>query len=160
MTSIKFTSDNDWGWNVAKKMFFKINQLEEYDGSSPEGYGFAPLLFSVTALDNLNGLSKDIYGSTWKDVTHNHLDYTDMEAGGVDYKTGATNCGLYKFMLMNFLMDQENFYDYFFQTKRDNGQPVITEDAAKNVSYCSPQNGTDAQEYWSVDAFLLMEELI
>ena len=32
-------------------------------------------------------------------------------------------------MLMNFLMDQENFYDYFFQTKRDNGQPVITEDA-------------------------------
>lgn len=160
VTDIKFTSDNDWGWNVAKKMFFKINQLDEYDGSSPEGYGFAPLLFSVTALDNLNGLSKDIYGSTWKDVTHNHLDYTDMEVGGVDYKTGATNSGLYKFMLMNFLMDQENFYDYFFQTRRDNGQPVITEDAAKNVSYCSPQNGADAQEYWSVDAFLPITEKV
>lgn len=154
-SSAMFSADNDWGWNVAKKLFFKVNQMKDYDGSGQ--YGFAPLLFSVTALDNLNGLSESVYGSKWKSVTHQHLDYATMEAEGIEYKTGATNCGLYKFMLMNFLMDQTNFEDYFFE-KRQDGTTVITEDASKDVSYCSKQNSADAQEYWSVDAFLPVTE--
>lgn len=151
-SSYKFTADNDWGWNVAKKLFFKANQMGDYDGS--KDYSFAPLLFSVTALDNLNGLSESVYGAKWKTVTHQHLDYTTMEADGIKYNTGATSCGLYKFMLMNFLMDQENFYSYFFEGK------VITEDEAKDVSYCSPQKDDDAKEYWSVDAFLPVTEKV
>lgn len=148
----RFTADNDWGWNVAKKLFLKSNQIEPYDGEGE--YNFAPLLFSVTALDNLNGLSESVYGAKWKTVTHQHLDYTTMEADGIQYNTGATSCGLYKFMLMNFLMDQENFNSYFLESG------VITEDKSKDVSYCSPQTGDDAKEYWSVDAFLPVTEKV
>lgn len=157
--SIDFSSDNDWGWNVAKKLFFKINQLEQYDGDHE--YGFAPLLFSVSALDRLNTISQSVYGSKWKTVNHYHLDYTTMESDADNPKhtyEGGTNSGIFKFMLMNFLMDGDNFYNYFFKTERDSGGTVITEDASKDVSYCTPQKGADAQEYWSVHAFLPITE--
>lgn len=156
---IKFSAANDWGWNVAKKLFFKINQLGDYDGSKT--YGFAPMIFSVSAMDNLNGLSESVYGAKWKSVDHYHLDYTTMESDADNPKhtyKGGTTSGIFKFMIMNFLMDGENFYDYFFNTERDSGGPVITEDLSKDTSYCTPQKGTDAQEYWSVDAFLPITE--
>lgn len=156
LTSKKFTSDNDWGWNIAKKMFCKINQLEEYDGNGT--YGFAPMLFSVTALDNLNGVSEAIYGKDgkYKNLTNNHLDYATMEAGGIDYTGGATSCGLYKFMMMNFLMNQVNFHKYFFEINRaSTGAPVI--DANGN---CTPQKDAASQEFWNVDAFLPITEKV
>lgn len=152
----KFTADNDWGWDIAKKMFCKINQMEEYDGNGT--YGFAPMLFSVTALDNLNGISEAIYNKDgkYRNLTNNHLDYTTMEAGGLNYTGGATSCGLYKFMLMNFLMDQVNFHKYFFEINRaSTGAPVI--DANGN---CTPQKSADAQAYWNVDAFLPITEKV
>lgn len=156
----KFESKYDWGWNVAKKLFFKANQLGDYDGSST--YGFAPLLFNVTALDRLREIGSEAYGAdTRKTVKNYHLDYTTMDLGKKAYPSGytgaATNCGMYKFMLMNFLMKQENFYDYFFEKDRYEGGPVITEDTSKDVSYCSRQEG-DAQEFWNMDAFMPVAE--
>lgn len=156
----KFESKYDWGWNVAKKLFFKANQLGDYDGSST--YGFAPLLFNVTALDRLREIGTGAYdANTRKTVKNYHLDYTTMDLGKKAYPSGytgaATNCGMYKFMLMNFLMKQENFYDYFFEKDRYEGGPVITEDTSKDVSYCSRQEG-DAQEFWNMDAFMPVAE--
>lgn len=162
-----FISDNDWGWTVAKKLFFKINQLETYDGSGK--YGFAPLLTSNDMMNDLKGLSGNsrYNADDLKTVTNQHLDYTTMEVGipktpwtpGENtgkYTDTGTNCGMYKFLIMNFLMKQENFYNYFFQTERDAGGKVITENG--DISYCSPQKSADAQEYWNPDAFLPVAE--
>lgn len=158
-SDIQFTAGNDWGWNVAKKLFFKINQIGDYDE-----FSFAPLIFSVTALDNIKSLISSTSDSYWKQVNHYHLDYTTMESDADNpkhtYSTSGANFGIYKFMLMNFLMDADNFYKFFFQTERDSGGTVITEDLSKDTSYCTPQKGAEAQEYWSVDAFLPITEKV
>lgn len=159
---ISFCGDQDFGWNIAKKLFFKINQLEDYDGSKT--YGFAPLLCDVNFMDHMNDMSEKYQGKKMKQITNQHLDYTTMEAGGTVFGQGSTmgstggkgaNSGLYKFLVMNFLMDQDNFYNYFFKTERDAGGSVITEDKDKNTSYCSSQvTSEDAKEYWNPDTFL------
>ena len=148
----KFSGKYDWGWTAAKKLFFKVNQLGEYDGSSSQGYGFAPLLCSKTFI---NGVGQK-QGCTTADgtlvdkVNNKHLDYPVMEVNGSAFNDSASNTGLYKFALMNFMMDQENFYNFFFEQERESGGKVISESDGS----CNPQEGKTQQQYWNVDTFL------
>lgn len=150
-----FSGSNDWSWEAAKKLFFKINELDEYaEGGKNEKFGFAPLLLANVSLNRLKGISSSVYGDKCKNLMQQHLDYTTMETGGTEKTdTPSTSCNVYKFFVMNFLMDQTNFYSYFFQTVRDSGGYVINADNGK----CTPQKG-EAQDYWSFHSFLPIEE--
>jgi hypothetical protein len=173
-----FSSADDFSWEVAKNLFFKVNQLGKYDGSGT--YGFAPLLFDRGTLDSMASASSSRYvGNSQKTVSNYHMEYKIMETyktilenddlasyrnpemtdnstfNESAYTEAATNCNIYKFLLMNFLMDQQNFYNYFFENARyTTGEPVLSSKDSDEVGLCLSQEEGDAQSYWNPNTFL------
>ncbi len=153
----RFNSVDDFSWAVAKKLFLKINALEQYDEGGQ--YPFAPMMFDASILNARD----DLFSGHKKSVTHYPLEYTTMEAAKVTYQRGwednlgsseaAFNSNFYKFLIMNFLMKQENFHKYFFKNARKTtGECVIQENGSLGLH--SSQDEGESQEYWSVKSFL------
>ena len=153
----RFNSVDDFSWTVAKKLFLKINALEMYDEGGQ--FPFAPMMFDASILNARDNL----FSGHKKSVTHYPLDYTTMDAAKVTYQRGwednlgssesAFNSNFYKFLIMNFLMKQENFHKYFFKNARKTtGECVIQENGT--IGLHSSQDEGESQEYWSVKSFL------
>lgn len=153
----RFSYTDDFSWEVAKKLFLKVNALEQYDGSG--SLPFAPLMFDSSILN----AKDDLFGGNKQTVTHYPLDYTTMDAAkttnfrGYEDNLAKNVAGyqsnFYKFLIMNFLMKQENFHKYFFKNARKStGTCVIQENGG--IGLHSSQDEGDSQKYWSVDSFL------
>lgn len=153
-----FSSRDDFSWEVAKKLFLKVNALEDYDENGK--FRFAPLMIQGTLLNAMDSL----FAETKKAVTHYPMDYTTMETKKTtdirgrseslaSTENSANQANFYKFLIMNFMMNQENFYRYFYKTPRSTtGNCVIQESGSLGLH--SAQDEGDSQNYWSVRAFL------
>lgn len=153
-----FDDNNDIGWEVAEKLYFKANGLTKYayngDGSikntlmdySGNGqYAYAPVIMAKSLVDEL----KD--GVVHNDMTY-YINYSDMTlnksfSGG---NKGREN-NFYKFCLMNCMMDQDVFYDFFYTPLASTHQPVIQTIDGKG---CNTVQEGDAQTFWCPEAFL------
>ena len=146
-----FSASNDYSWEVVRKLFLKVNALEEYDGEGQ--YPFAPLMFDAGILNSRNSL----FSGSLQNVDSRPLDYTTLEAGSVVKADSASNSNLYKFLIMNFLMKQENFYQYFFCNKRLTTNDVVIQTVEENgvqKGICSSQLDGTTQDYWNQYTFL------
>lgn len=160
--SSTYSTSHDLDWNVAQNLFFKVNGFEQYDGTK---YNFAPLVVAKAAMDGLNGMygaSVKNYGIDYKtlDIRKAHS-ITDSKGqvfwDPYENNAKASESNFIKFCIMNFMMDQDDFYQKFYQGKKaSDGKPVIqTKGSGKDaVGYNTAQEEGRAQTAWNVAAFL------
>lgn len=130
---------NDVSWEVAERMFMKVNGLGDFDQET-----YAPIVFDTNIYQKTGQYDK-------KTITNYLLDYEDMTCSQTKMNSEAYNNNLYKFSIMDLLMDQDNFYDLFYSKLESTGKPVIQTKEGEGI--CAPQSG-DAQKYWNVYTFL------
>lgn len=149
-----FSAVEDFSWSVARKLFMKVNALEEYDGNGD--FRFAPIILTSEAKSQINcntapaGTKTDLLDYSIMKSVENHMTRTD----------GSDN-NIWKFMVMDLSMNQERFYDLFFKSKykEDNGDmlTVITEERDQNgneVGICRAQANDNAKRYWTYNTFM------
>lgn len=158
-TSSFFDDNNDIGWEVAEKLYFKANGLTKYhydekgavvgtpeiDYSGDNQYAYAPVVMAKTLMDEIKG------GEPHNDPSY-FLNYDEMTlnksySGG---NRGREN-NFYKFCLMDTLMDQDVFYQLFYTPLASTHQPVIQTIDGKG---CNTIQEGDAQTFWCPEAFL------
>ena len=153
-----FDDNNDIGWEVAEKLYFKANGLTKYsykddgsvdqtliDYSGDDRFAYAPVVMAKTLMDEIKG------GTSHNDPSY-FLNYDEMTinksySGG---NRGREN-NFYKFCLMDTLMDQDVFYDLFYTPLASTHQPVIQTIDGKG---CNTIQEGDAQTFWCPEAFL------
>ncbi len=162
-----FSAKQDLSWGVARMLFMKVNQLEKYDGRyEGQGFKFAPLIVSYNSFQSAGSAQQS-------NVTNNRLIYKTLEA---DTRKSLSDSGsvsnLYKFYIMNNLMKQENFYNYFFCKEKASGGKVIPEEPNlvsgellnksmfKEEGLCSSQVTETAQKCWNINTFLISDETL
>lgn len=153
-----FDANNDIGWEVAEKLYFKANGLTKYeydengnikdtliDYSGDGQYAYAPVVMAKTLMDEIKG--GETHNNTSYFVNYDEMTINKNYSGG---NTGREN-NFYKFVLMDTLMDQDVFYDLFYTPTESTNQPVIQTIDGKG--YNTIQEG-DAQTFWCPQAFL------
>ncbi len=149
-TASTFSSNksNDFTWEVARKLFMKVNAMEDYDGTKQ--FNFAPLLWDAAITTH-----NDFNNSTGN-VTTYPLDYSTLGiVSSYPQTLAGSNMNIYKFLVMNFMMKQENFYKFFFRNaKASDGKPVIPNEpdlagGVYNTTGLSTAQEALAQEYWN-----------
>lgn len=153
-----FDDNNDIGWEVAEKLYFKANGLTKYsyksDGSmdkvlidySGNGqFSYAPVIMGKTLIE-------DIQGGSLHDDSSYYLNYDGMTLNKTysGINKGWEN-NFYKFCLMNVLMDQDAFYNRFYTPQASTHQPAIQ--TIHGEGYHTVQEG-DAQTFWCSESFL------
>ncbi|MBO5484267.1 MAG: DUF5057 domain-containing protein [Lachnospiraceae bacterium] len=142
--------DNDFSWRVARTLFMKVNALEKYDGNGE--FKFAPLLWDAS-------ITTGVQFNNTENVTTHYLDYTTLEHVSYSQSPGGSNLNLYKFLVMNFLLKQENFYKYFFCNQKASGgtvipnEPNLENNQFAETGLCTSQDAGLAQEYWNQYTF-------
>lgn len=153
-----FDANNDIGWEVAEKLYFKANGLTKYsydedgnikdtliDYSGDGQYAYAPVVMAKTLMDEIKG--GETHNNTSYYVNYDEMTINKNYSGG---NSGREN-NFYKFVLMDTLMDQDVFYDLFYTPTESTNQPVIQTIDGKG--YNTIQEG-DAQTFWCPQAFL------
>jgi hypothetical protein len=134
---------NDISFDIARRMFFKINFLGEYANNH------CPLILNKTLVDASAKLG-DKKSVTGKLIDYTTLDETKLTGSFTTMKeTTGLNNNIYKLTLMNQLMNPGKFYQLFFESnKASDGKPVID-----NNGNCTAHSG-DAEKYWCSATFL------
>lgn len=138
----------DFTWEVARKLFMKVNALEEYDGYGD--FRFAPMLLDYNVVGHIYGSNAPGDTYTW------FLDYVDMKSdtSREHAADGGWNSNIWKFLVMDCTMKQETFYDLFWKAKMRDGKPVIrTKNDAGQVGLCQAQDNDNGKEYWTYYTF-------
>ena len=148
---------NDITWEVALKIFKKINGIGEYEGEYENKDGgnlYAPLI-----MDPLLFRNREQYNYTLKnDICTKKINYSTMKCeGDKAHDTGYKN-NVYKLMLMNLYMNPSNFYTLFCTDNENNeNKPVIQtkhySDTNTDEGICSIQDSDDAKLYWNFFTF-------
>lgn len=151
---------NDITFDVARRMFEKCNGLGEYDGN------FAPVMMSYYCARPDN--------TDTKSVKINKIEYSTLDQStepgynNLDQNITGSSNNVFKFSIMQCLMEQKNFHKFFFEDKRQStGTPVIAESADGKNGYITSfhnntsddpssasYNPTDAEKYWYYDSFM------
>lgn len=153
-----FDANNDIGWEVAEKLYFKANQLTKYeydedgnikntliDYSGDNQYAYAPVVMAKTLMDEIKG--GESHNNTTYFLNYDEMTLNKSYSGG---NRGSQN-NFYKFCLMDLLMDQDVFYDLFYTPLASTHQPVIQ---TINGQGCNTIQEGDAQTFWCPEAFL------
>lgn len=162
--------DKDITWEVAERMFFKANALTKYqykeDGSiekaiydySQDKFDKAPVILGKADLDaTIKKLT--VHGGTtyYLDYETMTLQKNNLDWPGQNPMTAnqGNNTNLYKFFLMDLMMEPDNFYEMFYTPLESTHQPVIQTriENGVEVGVHTLQEGS-AQEYWCPEAFL------
>lgn len=146
---------NDITFEVALKLFKKANKFDEYNGKTNSStdsnlkMDYAPIIIGSTLLQGMGQQGYD----TKSNVGTKMMDWATMR---VVPESGTQNTGynnnVYKFCIMDLLMDQTVFYNNFIRTRVSTGKSVIQIDENGN-GIAEPQSG-DAQLYWNNNTFL------
>ncbi|MCR5587166.1 MAG: hypothetical protein K6F77_06515 [Lachnospiraceae bacterium] len=142
-------TQNDISFDAAQRMFLKCNSLGAYEGN------YAPIMESVTLMQ----CSSEGYDS--KTVSARYLDFETLDETAktpkdqAKYSVTGYNNNIYKFCLMESLMDQENFYNFFMVNPRlSTGECVIKIDKNGNgIATSHEESSADAALYWSPETF-------
>ena len=153
-----FDANNDIGWEVAEKLYFKANGLTKYeynedgtvkntliDYSGDNQYAYAPIVMAKTLMDEIKG--GESHNNTTYFLNYDEMTLNKSYSGG---NRGREN-NFYKFCLMDTLMDQDVFYDLFYTPLASTHQPVIQTIDGKG---CNTIQEGDAQTSWCPEAFL------
>lgn len=147
---------NDITFEIALKMFYKANKLEQYKGTqrcstdSNLKLNYAPVImpttfYQVSAADGYDA----------KSVNMSRLDWETMKPKkNSGYTATGYNNNIYKFCVMDLLMDQKNFYNMFLRNRVATGTSVVD----KTTGEVTPFTG-DARSYWHPHTFLPIQDL-
>lgn len=148
------THQNDITWDVAVKIFERINGLGEYSGENEYSNGgnqYAPLIMNNNVIRDAVSFGYDTnYNTGTRDI-----DYTTMKCyhgeGEHTENTGVNN-NVYKLLLMNLYMKPVDFYSLFFTDCEFIGnKPVIQK--INGEGSCTIQENDKAKVYWNLWTF-------
>lgn len=145
---------NDISFDVAMRLFLKANKFDQYDGKTVSATDsnmisdYAPIIVSCKLYTEVGNYADSISNSPTK-----MMDWETMRpAEGARANGTAYNNNVYKFCLMDLLMDQKVFYNNFIRKRVSTGKSVVQTDANGN-GIAEPQSG-DAQLYWNIYTFM------
>ncbi|MCH5267023.1 MAG: DUF5057 domain-containing protein [Lachnospiraceae bacterium] len=143
---------NDITFEVARKLFMKCNKFEEYNGSTYSTkdptlkMNYAPIIIGST-------LYQSNFMDSCNDSPTRMLNWETMTpAKDSAVEKTAYNNNVYKFCLMDLLMDQTVFYNNFFRTRVTTGKSVIQIND-KGEGIAEPHEGK-AQLWWNIRTFM------
>ncbi|MCR5202552.1 MAG: DUF5057 domain-containing protein [Lachnospiraceae bacterium] len=135
------SKQNDISFDCALRMFKKVNGFDMYKKNR------APIIYPASLFQGTGNYFT-------KNVSANYLEYTTLDENtqGIKYSNSGVNNNVYKFLLMQNLMDPINFNSYFVEGKRSsNGEKVIQD--INGTGSCTSHSG-DAATYWCPQTFL------
>ena len=134
-----YSKDNDISGAVALDLFQKVNGCGNYNSDT-----YAPILLTVTAYQGLTGAS----GSNGS-----YINYADMSDTNYKHGESGYDINIYKFCLMDMLMDPEAFESLFLKTNAPKTEPVVHLNKEGELIN-SAQDKESAQLIWSPRNFL------
>lgn len=148
------THQNDITWDVAVKIFERINGLGEYSGENEYSNGgnqYAPLIMNNNVIRDAVSFGYDTnYNTGTRDI-----DYTTMKCyhgNGEHTENTGVNNNVYKLLLMNLYMKPVDFYSLFFtDCEFNDNKPVIQK--INGEGSCTIQENDKAKVYWNLWTF-------